>query len=270
MSPTLAIVFIAAAALIFVPLAVASDLWTRARNRGRLPSLPAMVTILLALASCLHNLLFVYRGAMAGGDGLSGLNVVLALWSTMGILVLWGTLINCRVRLYRPMDASIVPATARVHPPRPATTTGLPEAAATAAPHGFSPRLPAPAERQDPAPIVRLVYRDDPAPGVPCAPPLSMMRMQPTLRDIVRAAPALPSVMPAEWSPPPAMPQDDATRSPLPRDVLAVRAPAARFASRPMAAALRNSDRAPDPVSDMAEMIPQFRTTRVWAPAAAC
>lgn len=268
MSTTLAIVFIAAAALIFVPFAVASDLWTRARNRNRLPSLPAMVTLFLALASGLHNLVFVYRGALAGGEGLSGLNVVLALWSTMGILVLWGTLITRRVRLYRPVDASIVAASARVHPARPTATTGLPMAAPAAAAPDIGSRGAAPDGRQDQMSIVRLVYRDDPSPGVPCAPPLSMMRAPPTLRDIVRAAPAVPTAVAAEAAPAD-NPQDLAERAPLPRDVLAVRAPAARFASRPMAAALRNPDRA-SPGSDPASLIPQFRSSRVWAPTAVC
>lgn len=264
MSPTLAIVFVTAAALIFVPLAVASDLWTRARNRGRLPSLPAMVTIALALASSLHNISFVYRSTMAGGDGLSGLNVVLALWSTMGIVILWAALLTRRVRLYRAMGATIVPSTARVYPSQ--THARATAASAQQISRGTSARV----TRQDPATIVRLVYRDDPAPGVPCAAPLAMMRMPPTLRDIVRAGPAVPADMSPDVSVA-GMAQIDARDVSLPHDIMATRAPAARFASRPMAAALRNSDRGGAHVPGHADAaIPRFRSTRVWAPPAVC
>lgn len=290
MSPTLATVFLIAAALVLVPLGVASDLWARARRRGRLPSLPAALVLVLALVAGMHNLAFVYLGAVAGGDGLSGLNVVLALWSTMGVAILWASVTARRVRLYRTHGAPALEAAG-------GGAAGLAWAASARRPAGAAPASAArtgpartgpahlPGSPAEAGAIVRAMYRTDPSPGAPCAAPLSAARLPPTLRDLVRATPATPTMAARETAtgtpgaaasrrdaarPEDASPvcrpgdtQPDAIRTgrALPDDVLAIRTPAARFAGRPIATALRGTDRA-DP-SGTAE---RFRSSRTGGP----
>lgn len=272
MSPTFAIVFIAAAALIFVPLAIATNLVGRARNRGRLPSQLAMVTIALGLGGCLHNAVFIARSVAWGSDGVSGLSVVFALWSTMGAMILWGALLTRRVRLYRAAGAAIIPvrpAVARAGADQPARAEA-PDPARSAVPTRMAIPAMTGADLCDQTPIVRLVYRDDSSPGVPCAPPLAMMRLPPTLREIVRAAPAVSA--PATSAPATSdraqtmavagAHHAEGAHAPLPGDVLATRTGAVRFAGRHMADAIRRTDRAmgtPGPAS-----APQFRSSRAW------
>ncbi|MCU0908826.1 MAG: hypothetical protein MUF73_15650 [Rhodobacteraceae bacterium] len=157
MLPDLAVVFVLGAAIVAVPLSVAANLWARARTHSRLPSSAALVTIGLGVVSGLSNGVLVYRVVAQDGTGVSGLSIVVALWATMAMSVLWVALRTRRVRLYQPMAAT-VPST----------------------------RAPFATERAAVAPMGPVSRRADAARDRPCAAPLRDTPMPPTLRDIVQ------------------------------------------------------------------------------------
>jgi len=217
MVPELAVVFLAAAAIVLVPLFVAGNLWSRARNRGRLPSPPALATIAFGLATTLSNGLFVFRVIALDGAGVTGLSIVTALWTTMALAAIWVALHTQRVRLYaaRPTDIEVV-----VQP--------LPYRAAAAEPV-VRPVAAAPASAPIPAASRLVVYRDDPTPDVPCATPLRGTQMPPTIRDLVRAGALQATAAPGTLATPD-----------VPPDALVLQVtPRARFPVRAMAETAR-------------------------------
>lgn len=259
MQPELAVVFLLAAAMVLVPVFVAGDLWTRARNRGRLPSPPALATIAFGLAACLSNGVLVFRVLAQDGAGVTGLTIVTALWATMALSAIWIALRTQRVRLYASRETDsplpVAPIHARVAPPHAAPVMSVPAAATRAGPS-----------------VGPIVYRDDPAPDQPCAAPLRARQLPPTIRDIVRAeaqrsaAPhatfALPDApaLPEDWRAAEARAAADAASglesTGLPPDALGFRvAPRARFPVRALAETGRTATATDEPA---------FRSIRRW------
>jgi hypothetical protein len=184
----LAVAFLGAAAIVLVPVFVAGDLWARARNRGRLPSPPALATIAFGIATSLSNGALVFRVLAQGSAGVTGLTIVTALWATMALSAIWIALRTQRVRLYAARDTDsllpVPPTEARVPPPRDIPGPAMP---ALVAPVGAAAGL--------------IVYRDDPAPDQPCAAPLRARQLPPTIRDIVRAEAQRASALDATVAP---------------------------------------------------------------------
>jgi len=255
MVPELAVVFLLAAALVLVPLFVAGDLWTRPRNRGRLPSPAALAAIGLGAAASLSNGLFVFRVIVRDGNGVTGLSIVVALWVTMALVAIWVALRTQRLRLYAARD------TDRILPDQPASGSPV------RYPPPRTASQPAAAELRLPAPDL-VVYRDDPAPDRPCATPLRDTQLPPTIRDIVRAealqaraaAPLTPTVLPSTDPARPsagfgATPANMVTARELPPDALVLQVTRrARFPVRGIAETGR-ATRIEEPA---------FRSTRRW------
>jgi len=245
MVPELAVVFLVAAAIILVPLFVAGDLWARARNRSRLPSPPALATIAFGMAASLSNGLFAFRVLALDGDGVTGLSIVTALWTTMALTAIWVALRTQRVRLYaaRATDR-VLPA-----PPMPAAPDRSLSLRATTAPATPAPDAGAPG---------LVVYRDDPTPDRPCATPLYATRLPPTIRDIVRAEARQANAPPVAATAVASATAERPGAQDLPPDALVLQVTRrARFPVRGMAETGRST-------RTTGTVEPAFRSTRRW------